>query len=158
MVEFITVKITASMDIIEALSNAAGGVDFNRVIKPQKQAVAESNQQIDALVAWGTRKNATRSKRLGAGVVAFKVEWSFPLKVFALLSSRFPENEIKIEYAGVDLGFSVASFTLKNRTITEERFFDSESLPSRRAFAFPLVHPNKSPLDFGMNENFEYID
>ena len=60
---------------------------------------------------WGTKWGAYSVKR-EPGHVSFQTAWSAPEPVFTALSAKFPEEEIRIEYADEGLGSNCAILVL----------------------------------------------
>jgi hypothetical protein len=69
---------------------------------------------------WGTKWNSYHSEDNGPDSIKFKTAWSSPFAVIKALSEKFPDVEIKVEYADEDIGHNCGSFTLKGGEVVEE--------------------------------------
>lgn len=64
---------------------------------------------------WGTKWNACdQSVNVEEGRASFETAWACPTPVLKTLSERFPNDEIRIQYADEDIGCNCGKFTLKN--------------------------------------------
>lgn len=94
----------------------------------------------------------------------FSTAWSVPEKLYYKLSKRFPEITVNVVFADEDLGCNCGEFTLKNGQIISQKIAPSYRDQSKEEhrkwceFAFKINHPNESPLDWGMDENYNYIE
>ena len=113
---------------------------------------------------WGTKWNAY-DQLIGGDSVRFDTAWSLPEPVIAKLSLMFPSETISVEYADEDTGSNCGWFSIKNGSIIKSDIAPSYSVQSTeerlkwRKFAFHLKQgPDANPIDWDMDENYEYID
>lgn len=63
---------------------------------------------------WGTKWNACEPQHdVEAGTAEFETAWSCPMGLLEMLSKRFPDDEIEVQYADEDIGSNVGELTLK---------------------------------------------
>jgi len=63
---------------------------------------------------WGTKWNAYNQEVREDGDIKFETAWSTPEPVFAALSIKYPDAEIRVRFADEDFGHNVGEFTYKN--------------------------------------------
>lgn len=115
--------------------------------------------QVDS---WGTKWNAY-GQNIANDYISFQTAWSIPMPVLMELSRKYPAITFDIKYADEDLGSNCGMFQLLNGVIANQNIADyaSNSSGERKEwikFAFNLLHPNDNPLDYGYDENFNYVD
>jgi hypothetical protein len=98
--------LTAPKPVIDSLINAEGQVDFNLVVPPpaeypKAQAIDEDLTFPDwyewNCANWGTKWNATRTKRITNTIVRFDTAWATPYPVMKKLAESSGES-LQIEW------------------------------------------------------------
>ena len=69
---------------------------------------------------WGTKWNSYENEYNGHDSITFWTAWSCPILVIEALSKKFPDVEIRVEYASEDIGLNCGSITLENGEVLEE--------------------------------------
>lgn len=71
---------------------------------------------------WGTKWNACRSDIdfIEQGQVMFETAWSCPIGVFQHLSTKFPNDEIKVEFADENIGYNCGTINFFGGYVMDE--------------------------------------
>ncbi|EKY4261362.1 hypothetical protein QHC53_003505 [Salmonella enterica] len=100
----------------------------------------------------------------GELVIRFDTAWSSPKPVFYEMTNRFPHLEFAIRYADEDLGSNCGSILYRGGKWESEDIapvYPEQSPEERlkwRKFAFELCHRDSTPQEYGMDDNYEYLD
>ncbi len=163
MANNVTTYVYASENVLKALINEAGEVDFSLLLPmpadddPVFTATLQETVRRDgstdlwwdndgyspkdwAIDNWGTKWNAYRSVvDLDKGVVKFNTAASTPYPVIKALSLKFPEDELIFAYADEDLGYNLGIYAMRGglliRSVKLEEGSD-DALAVAEAIAF----------------------
>lgn len=116
--------------------------------------------------AWGTKWNAYDQdvSKLEDGMISFDTAWSHPIDVLKALSLKFPNEEIKVEYADEDTGSNCGYYTIANGELIVDCIapkwgdMTNEEKSKWTKFAFTLRYPDEDPKEYGYDENWQYIE
>lgn len=75
---------------------------------------------------WGTKWNAYQQAENSSDQIEFNTAWSTPYQVMQKLSEKYPDVEIRVEYADEDLGANCGYYVLENGIITDEQGYDDD--------------------------------
>lgn len=147
-----------------------GTIDFNK-ITPMPKWVFQKNLSFEdeekygrencwygwSIDNWGTKWNAYQQSdlRTKENVLYFTTAWSCPIDLIKKLSWIFPEIELEIAWVDENLGYNLGIIKFKDGEIIEEILPEGGSFGARKLF-FEITQ--ESHEDYGMNENYEYID
>lgn len=112
---------------------------------------------------WGTKWNAYEQE-VSEKKAKFDTAWSHPAPVILELSKKFPEEQIKVQYADEDLGSNCGQYVIKDEVILEQeepghwRDMTNEGRAKWRKFAANLRYPGSGPEEFDCDENWNYIE
>ena len=106
---------------------------------------------------WGTKWNAYEQpdKRNTDDTIYFQTAWSCPFPIIKKLSTIFPDIEFEIAWADENLGYNLGIRIFKNGEIISE-IKPKEGSKAAKELFFNITE--FEPADYGMNENFEYIE
>lgn len=151
MPNHVTNIVVARKEVIDALLNEKGRVDFERII-PMPEIIYRGALSFEdeirlqgrdwynwSIANWGTKWNAYDSERLSDTKVQFDTAWSHPALVIIALSFLFPEDTISVIYADEDLGYNLGEYTIRNGTYLCEALF-VEGSPDALDFAASIKY------------------
>lgn len=72
-----------------------------------------------AILHWGTKWNAYEVE-VDEDSIRFQTAWSTPLPVMSAISRKFPDVDIRVEYADEDIGSNCGWYILRNGKIIDE--------------------------------------
>jgi hypothetical protein len=106
---------------------------------------------------WGTKWNAYSVERFDDECVEFQTAWGCPVAFFEALSEKFPNVEIKVEYADEDIGSNCGTFTVKDGDFIEENLPDS---CSKEAYELAFrICGGEDYYEYNEEEGtYEYVD
>lgn len=165
--EFIKVEKTEENQEVYGI----GTIDFNK-ITPMSKWVCRANLIGEferekygdencwykwSIKNWGTKWNAVSNpyRSESENVIFFTTAGDCPIDLIKKLSWIFPEVELEIAWADEDLGYNLGIIRFKDGEILESIIPEGGSLEAIKLY-FEITQD--SPEDYGMNENFEYID
>jgi len=67
---------------------------------------------------WGTKWEASTAEYVDDTLYIFKTAWSTPVPIYEALGKRFPEIDIKVEFADEDIGSNCGIITIRGTSIT----------------------------------------
>lgn len=89
----------------------------------------------------------------------FDTAWNTPFPYFKTLSEKFPQFDIHVLFADEDIGYNCGFYVLNNGEIVEITTNETNPEQNWKKFAIHLRYgKDTNPADFGLNENYEYID
>lgn len=149
MPNHVTNVIETHEKVIKSMLDKNGLVDFCKIIDPAKKY-------------WGTKRNAygQNAKDNTPTKLIFQTAWKHPIPIIKTLSEKFPEHEIKVNFADEDIGKNCGYYTIKNGFFIEKNIAPKPSdmtdkeKSKWREFAFKLAFKGENPKDYGFNENF----
>lgn len=100
----------------------------------------------------------------GELVIRFDTAWCMPEPVYHAMASRFPHLDFEIRYADEDLGSNCGRVYMHNGKWESEDIapcYRDQSPEERlkwRKFAFELCNPGMTPKEYGMDDNYEYLE
>ncbi|KEO80867.1 hypothetical protein [Tumebacillus flagellatus] len=106
---------------------------------------------------WGTKWNAYSQPdhRNTADTIYFTTAWSAPLDLMKKLSWIYPNLEFEFAWADEDLGRNIGKVKFQDGVAIEEYEPEGGSREARELF-FQIMQA--TPAEYGMNENYEYVD
>lgn len=151
MPNHVTNIVVAQKEVIDALLNEKGRVDFEQII-PMPKIIYRGALSLEdeirlqgrdwytwSIANWGTKWNAYDSEHPSDTKVQFDTAWAHPALVIIALSSLFPEDTISVKYADEDLGYNLGKYTIRNGVyLTEDLFV--EGSPDALDFASQIKH------------------
>ncbi|WP_273839362.1 hypothetical protein [Providencia rettgeri] len=146
-----------------------GAYDVLMPIKPKSKKVKYGHRHTPTHVkCYEKRIYKKRLKRHiangGELIIKFDTAWSTPEQIYAALGNKFSQHSFTVRFADEDLGSNCGTFDIINGNLVNINIAkpyreqsESEKLHWRK-FAFHLCHPELSPSDYGMDENYQYTD
>lgn len=121
---------------------------------------------------WGTKWNAFECTEVNENVksISFQTAWSTPFPIMKKLSERFPDIEIRTEFADEDIGQNCGMYTFKDgEIISEWNPADEKSNKDALEFAAKVwdteldsysLHINKTMTNYipTWNDEFELVE
>lgn len=147
-----------------------GTIDFNKItpmpkwvfqdhlsLKDEEKYGRENCWYGWSINNWGTKWNAygQPDERSNQNTLYFTTAWNSPVDLIKKLSWIFPDIELEIAWADEDLGYNIGIIKFKDGEIIEEHIPEGGSFEARKLF-FEITQ--ESLEDYGMNEQYEYID
>jgi Ferredoxin-like domain in Api92-like protein len=129
MPNHVTTIIEAPQNVLDALKDAEGKVDFNLLIpQPENIEVGGCSGKHEpgvicwytwSLENWGTKWNAYSQDDTPGGyrttpgtALQFDTAWAHPEPIIFALSEKFPDVEITVHFADEDLGSNLGSYII----------------------------------------------
>lgn len=111
---------------------------------------------------WGTKWNAYETT-IYDDKFKFQTAWSLPKQVLLKLSLIHQDIVFDVSYADEDLGSNCGQLKITNGAIIDSNIADwyNDTQEEKRQwikFAFNLLFPGENSLDYGYDEDFNFID
>lgn len=134
MPNHVATRIRANQEVLDALLDADGRADFEKLI-PMPEKINRETLSFDqmndpmswyawSLKNWGTKWNAYDSK-MKPGELKFETAWKHPEPVIKTLSENFPDHVLCVVYADEDRGNNCGGYYIHAGEITT-RFNDDD--------------------------------
>lgn len=110
------------------------------------------------------KRLARHAESGGELIIRFNTAWNMPKPIYLELANLFPHLSFEVYYADEDLGSNCGRVFLNAGKWIAAYIAPSyhDQSPNQRLYwrryAFELCHPDTTPQDYGMDENYNYLD